>query len=269
MNEQKINLIGGNFKIRIKSMLKFDFKRTLISPLFYIMSGICLLMPVLIFVMTTMMDGTVSTDQAGNQVVIEGFKSVWQALGSVSGEGMAMSMDLTSMCNINMLYFLIAVFVCVFIAEDFKSGYAKNLFTVRSKKIDYVISKTMIGFFASAVMFICFFIGALIGGAVSGISFALESVNVGNVMACLLSKILLCLIFVSVYTLASVFAKQRSWLSILISLCVGMLFYTVAPMTTPLNSGFLNIILCLAGGVGFAVGIGALSNLVLKKTSTI
>ena len=269
MNEQKINLIGGNFKIRIKSMLKFDFKRTLISPLFYIMSGICLLMPVLIFVMTTMMDGTVSTDQAGNQVVIEGFKSVWQALGSVSGEGMAMSMDLTSMCNINMLYFLIAVFVCVFIAEDFKSGYAKNLFTVRSKKIDYVISKTTIGFFASAVMFICFFIGALIGGAVSGISFALEPVNVGNVMACLLSKILLCLIFVSVYTLASVFAKQRSWLSILISLCVGMLFYTVAPMTTPLNSGFLNIILCLAGGVGFAVGIGALSNLVLKKTSTI
>lgn len=47
--------------------------------------------------------------------------------------------------NINMLYFFVAVFVCLFVSDDFRSGYAKNLFTVRSKKSDYVISKTLVG----------------------------------------------------------------------------------------------------------------------------
>ena len=43
-----------------------------------------------------------------------------------------------------MLYFFIAVFVGVFVAEDFRSGYAKNIFTVRVQKGNYVISKTVV-----------------------------------------------------------------------------------------------------------------------------
>ena len=34
---------------------------------------------------------------------IEAFDNVWQTIGSVSGEGAAMSMDLTGMCNINLV----------------------------------------------------------------------------------------------------------------------------------------------------------------------
>ena len=81
------------------------------------MVGVSLVIPILILVMTTMMDGTVSVNpQTGEKTVIEGFKNVWQIIGSVSGGDMAaMSMDLTSMCNINMMFFLIAVFVCIFI----------------------------------------------------------------------------------------------------------------------------------------------------------
>lgn len=38
---------------------------------------------------------------------------------------------------------------------------------------------------------------------------------------------------------------------------------------TPLGSTVMNVILCLAGGVLFAVALGAVSNTVLKKTSLV
>lgn len=82
-----------------------------------------------------------------------------------------MSMDLTGMCNINMMYFLIAVFLCIFVADDFRSGYAKNLFAVRSKKVDYCISKTAVGFVGGVIMIAAYFVGAMLGGAIAGLSF--------------------------------------------------------------------------------------------------
>ena len=41
------------------------------------------------------------------------------------------------------------------------------------------------------------------------------------------------------------------------------------PMLSPLDAGALNVLLCIAGGGVLAVGMGAISNLVLKKTSLI
>lgn len=117
----------STFSKRLKSMLKVDFKRMFTMPLVYIMAGVSLALPILILVMTTMMGGEADTATATE--AMQGFINVWQSIGSVSGS--SMGMDLTSMCNINMLYFLVAVLVCVFVSEDFRSGYAKNLFTVR------------------------------------------------------------------------------------------------------------------------------------------
>ena len=58
------------FKKRLMSMLKVDFKRMLISPIFYIMVGIALVIPILILVMTTMMAGTESIDPVTNEITI-------------------------------------------------------------------------------------------------------------------------------------------------------------------------------------------------------
>ncbi len=185
-----VNFEKNTFKKRIKSMLGVDLRRMFTSPLFYIMVGASLVIPILILVMTTMMDGTVSVNpQTGKETVMEGFKNVWQIIGAVSGGEQTMSMDITSMCNINMMFFLISIFVCLFVGDDFRSGYAKNLFTVRSKKDDYVISKTITCFIAGASMIIAFFIGAMIGGAIASLPFALEGANVFNVIMCMLSKV--------------------------------------------------------------------------------
>lgn len=51
-------------------------------------------------------------------------------------------------------------------AEDFQSGYATNLFTIRARKGDYIASKTFYGFLAGAIFLVCFFVGALLGGAI-------------------------------------------------------------------------------------------------------
>ncbi len=277
---ENIRFESYTFKARLSRMLAVDFRRMLRSPLFYIMVAACFVMPILILVMITLMEGTVMVDpQTGAESVMEGFDHVWQIIGSVSdtslmGDGTtggtaAMSMDITSMCNINMLYFFVSVLVCVFVSEDFRSGYAKNLFTVRAKKSDYVISKTLVCFFGGALMMIAFFGGAMIGGAMAGLPFDMEGFHGGNLVMCLLSKVLLVAVFVPIYLVMAVVAKQKLWLSILLSMMVGMFLFMMIPMLTPLNATLMNPLLCVAGGCMFGFGIGAVSNQVLKKTALV
>ena len=264
--------------MRVKSMLRVDFRRMFKMPLLYIIVAVCLVMPILILVMTTMMDGTVSVDpQTGAETVIEGFDNVWQIIGSVSSDtgassdaaAMGAGMSLTSMCNVNMLYFAIAVLVCVFVAEDFRSGYAKNLFTVRAKKSDYVLSKTLVCSAGAALMILAFFVGSLLGGAIAGLPFDMVGFGIVELVMCVLSKMLLVTVFVPIYLIMSVAAKQRLWLSLILSFMVGMFLFMMIPLLTPLNATALNVLLCLAGGALFGIGLGAISNLVLKKTSLV
>lgn len=260
----------NTFKKRLSSMLAVDFRRAFTSPLYYLMVGISLVIPILILVMVTMMDGSVSVNpQTGEETIMKGFDTVWQIIGSAGGDAGAMSMDITSMCNINMMYFAIAAFVCIFISDDFRSGYAKNLFTVRSRKDDYIISKMAISFVAGASMLIAFFVGSMLGGAMAGLSFDLGSVSVANVVMSMLAKIFLVSIFAAIFVMAAVIAKQKLWLSILLSLGIGMLFFTMVPMITPLNAGIVNVILCLVGGAIFSAGIGIGSYHILRKTSIV
>ena len=271
----EINFERNTFSKRLCSMLKVDFRRMFTMPLIYIIVAACLVMPIIILVMTTMMDGTVSHNpQTGEETVVEGFKNVWQIIGSVSSDATAgteaeMDMSITSMCNINMLYFFIAVLVCVFVAEDFRCGYAKNLFTIRAEKSDYVISKTLVCFVGGALMILAFFIGSMLGGAISGLSFEMIGFNVGNAVMCILSKIILASVFVPIYLVLSVAAKQRIWLSILLSLMVGMFLFMMIPMLTPLNATIMNVGICLVDGALFGVGLGAISKVILSKTSLV
>lgn len=90
-----------------------------------------------------------------------------------------------------------------------------------------------------------------------------------NLVMCMLAKIFLMPVFISIFVLVSVAAKQKAWLSICGSLGGGMLLFMMVGMITPLSSTMLNVILCLAGGILFAFGLGIASNAVLKKTSLV
>ncbi len=254
----------GDFSKRLKTMLKVDTRRMFTMPTVWIMFAISLALPVLILVMTSFMGGMPAAEQTVRTE--EMFTNVWQAIGSAGGN--AMSMDLTSMCNINLLYFLVAIFVCLFVGEDFRSGYVKNLFTVRSKKTDYVLSKTIVLFVASVGIFLLYFIGAMIGGGIAGLSFDTSAVgaSAGGIIACMISKIFFALVFVSIALTLATVGKQRLWLSILGSLAAGMLLFTMIPMMTPLNAGAFHVVLCVLGGPLFAAGLGAVSIVILNKT---
>ncbi len=263
-----IKLDVKDFAQRLRSMLRVDLRRMFTMPTVWIMLGVSLALPIVILAMTSFVGGTSVNPQTGAQETIETFTNVWQAIGSSGG---AMSMDLTSMCNINLLYFLAAIFVCVFVGEDFRSGYVKNLFTVRSQRADYVASKTLTLFAAVAAMFALYFVGALIGGGIAGLSFDVAAVgaSVGGIVACMISKIFFALVFVSIALTLAVVGKQRLWLSILGSLAGGMLLFTMIPMMTPLDSGAFNVALCVIGGTLFAVGLGAISTVILNKTDIV
>lgn len=264
----KIKFEHQSFAKRLKSMLVVDFRRMFTMPFLYIMLGCCLVMPILILVMTTMMDGSVSVNpQTGAETVVEEFKNTWQAIGTLSNA--PMSMDITSMCNINILYFLLSVFVCVFVGADFRSGYAKNLFTVRAKKTDYIISKTAAGFVGGTLMLLAFFIGTILGGAIAGLSFEMNGFGIGGLVMCMLSKIVLVAVFVPIYLLMSVIAKEKTWLSIILSMMTGMFLFMMIPMITPLDANLLHVILCLAGAAMFSFGLGAVSNMKLKKNNIV
>lgn len=268
MSDAKFESIG--FSERVKRMLKVNFRRAFKSKLFYILIACALVMPILMTVMMSMMDGTESVNPETNEVtVIQGPENAWQNIGTLPGGEQMGGNEVFAMCNINMMFMAVAVFVCVFISEDFRSGYAKNLFTVRAKRNDYVISKTVIGFVCGALMIIAYFIGSMLGGAISGLSFDLHGLNVGNIIFCLISKILLMLVFVPIFTAISIGAKQKTWLAVCGSLGGGMLLFMTVSMITPLGSTPLNAVLCLAGGTLFSIGLGAISELILKKTSLV
>ena len=254
---------------RIKSMLRVDFKRMFKSKLFYIILACALVMPILMTVMMAMMDGSVSVDpQTGAESVMEGPENTWQNIGTLPGEPMG-GAEIFARCNINMAFMGVCVFVCLFISDDFRSGYAKNLFTVRAKKGDYVISKTLAGFVCGGLMLLAYLLGSVLGGAIAGLSFDLRGLTALNLVMCMLGKIFLMLVFVSIFTLISVAAKQKAWLAICGSLGGGMLLFMMVSMITPLGSTPLNVLLCLVGGVLFAFGLGAVSKIVLKKTSLV
>lgn len=267
--ENTIKFPKYDFGKRLRSMLKVDFRRMFKSKLFYILIACALVLPILMTVMMSMMDGSVSVNpQTGIETIMEGPENAWQNIGTLPREPLGGD-EIFMMCNINMAFMGVAVFVCLFISDDFRSGYAKNLFTVRAKRGEYVVSKTVSGFICGAFMLVAYFIGSVLGGAISGLSFDLHGLNAGNIAMCMLAKIFLMLVFVSIFTLISVAAKQKAWLAICGSLGGGMLLFMMVSMITPLGSTFMNVILCLAGGTLFAVGLGAISKVVLKKTSLV
>lgn len=258
-----------SFGKRVKSMLKVDFRRMFKSKLFYILIACALVIPIIMTVMMSMMDGQESVNQqTGEITIMEGPENAWQNIGTLPGEPLSGD-EIFMMCNINMAFMGVAVFICLFISDDFRSGYAKNLFTVRAKRGEYVVSKTVSGFICGALMLIAYLIGSILGGAISGLSFDLHGLNAGNIVMCMLSKIFLMLVFVSIFTLVSVAAKQKAWLSICGSLGGGMLLFMMVSMITPLGSTAINVVLCAVGGALFAFGLGAASNTVLKKTSLV
>ncbi len=244
---------------RVKSMLKLDFYRLLHTPAFYITLIVSAIIPALL--LTT--SGMSTVDQYGNEqppAIV--YTNVWQLIESLGGSAVAENpMDFAGFANINMVYIFAGVLSSIFVAHDYSSGFVKNIFTVHSKKGDYVISKTIVSTVGGIGLLAAYVLGTVISGAIMQKSF---SVDVGGLIACLISKAFLTMIFSALFLSVSVFFRSKLWLTIICTFLFGMMLYPAASVAT-LTSDFLTVLLTLVAGVGGAVAIGSVSTLILNK----
>ena len=266
------NMIGKEvfenpkFTDRVKSMLKLDFYRLFHTPLFYIMLAIAAIIPAMVLALTVadMSAPQVNSAHVANtpQMQMPEFDNAWQMVESLGGSAIADNpLDFAGFMNINMLFIFAGLLMAIFIAHDYSSGFVKNIFTVHSQKVDYVISKTAIGIFGGAGMIITYIFGTVIAGLLTGKAFDVE---VGGLIFCLISKMLLMGVFCSLFVGVAVFFKNKLWLTIVFTFLFGMMLYPAASFAT-LGSTAITMLIALVIGAAGAVAIGAVSNLFLKK----
>ena len=251
------------FGSRMRSMLKLDFYRLFHTPAFYIMLLVAALIPALILTTSGLEapapavgGAPVSTAPA---MVID---NVWQLVESTGGSAVAENpLDFGGFANINMVFIFAGLLMAIFVAHDYSSGFVKNIFTVHSKKIDYVISKSVIGVFGGAGMIITYVIGAVVSGLIMGKSF---DVNVAGLVMCLVSKIFLMGIFCSLFLGIAVFFRSKFWLTITFTFLFGMILYPAASVAT-LSSTVATILITLVVGIVGSIAIGSVSGLILRK----
>ena len=261
------------FKNRVKSMLKLDFYRLFHTPLFYIMLAIAAIIPAMVLglsVAETSVPQTNSQYTANNpQAEMPAFDYTWQLIESSENfspvEDGGSAFDMAGFANINMLYIFAGLLMAIFVAHDYSSGYVKNIFTVHSQKIDYVISKSAIGIFSGAAMILTYVFGTVLAGALTGKSFELGIGGVGGLIFCLLSKMFLMGVFCSLFLGIAVFFRNKLWVTIVFTFLFGMMFYPVASFGTTLDSTIIAPLVSLIAGAAGAFAFGAISNFFLKK----
>ena len=82
----------------------------------------------------------------------------------------------------------------------------------------------------ASIMLIAYFVGSLLGGAISGLTFDLHGLTMSNIAMCMAAKIFLMLVFVAIDVIVSVAAKQKAWLCLCGSLGAGMLLFMMVSM---------------------------------------
>ena len=247
---------------RMRSMLKLDFYRLFHTPVFYIMLLVAALIPALLLStagMEPVGSATGAAVQASPSIEIT---NVWQLIESKGGSAIADNpLDFGGFANINMVFIFAGLLMAIFVSHDYSSGFVKNIFTVHSKKIDYVISKSAAGVFGGIGMIISYVIGAVVAGLITGKDFDVE---IAGLVMCLVSKMLLMFVFCSLFLIVAVFFRHKLWLTIVFTFLLGMLLYPAASVAT-LSATIITILIAFVAGVIGAIAFGSISTLILKK----
>ena len=257
------NIVEPKFSSRMRSMLKLDFYRLFHTPAFYIMLLVAAIIPALLLTtagIETPAAGAVATPATAAPAME--ITNTWQLIESTGGSAIAENpLDFGGFANINMVFIFAGLLMAIFVAHDYSSGFAKNIFTVHSKKMDYVVSKSAIGVFGGACMILTYVIGAAASGLIMGKTF---DVNVSGLIMCLVSKIFLMGVFCALFLGIAVFFRNKLWMTIIFTFLFGMILYPAASVATLGATVVTTLISLVAGGIG-AIAFGAVSTLILKK----
>ena len=261
-----------SFASRMRSMLKLDFYRLFHTPAFYIMLLVAAMIPALLLTTAGIDPSTTGAATGGIPGSVPAaanaatpameITNTWQLIESTGGSAIAENpLDFGGFANINMVFIFAGLLMAIFVAHDYSSGFAKNIFTVHSKKMDYVASKSSIGVFSGVCMIITYVIGAVASGLITGKSF---DVNMSGLVMCLMSKMLLMGVFCSLFLGIAVFFRNKLWLTIVFTFLFGMILYPAGSVAT-LSATVVTVLISLLVGAIGAIAFGAVSAFILKK----
>ena len=198
-----------SFGKRLKGMLGVDFYRLFHTPLYYIFLAIAALIPALII-------GTSGMENPDGTTAAALYTNVWNAIAADTP--LYAFSNMGEYANMNMVFIFGGIMVSIFIGNDYRSGYVKQLFTTHAKKQDYMMSKTITCAFAMACMCVTYLLGAIGAGALVGMSF---EANMGSVILAFLSKMVMSLGWASLYTFLNVIFRKYFGISIASSFFFG------------------------------------------------
>lgn len=260
-----------SFGKRIKGMLGVDFYRLFHTPMFYVFLLISALISAMVLGMTSMpsADGTITEPL---------YTNAWQIVAAQTPLYVVNS--IADYANMNMVFIFGGIMVSIFIGHDYKSGYVKQLFTIHSKKQDYMISKALTGAFSMACMCVTYLIGGVVAGLLTGMSF---EVNVGSLICAIAGKMIMSLGWASLYTFLNIIFRRYFGLSIASSFFFGTgiliigaaaimgnnsalnIFLYGSSVYACLSSSIVTVLVCLAVSVVWSVIYTALGTRILSK----
>ncbi len=270
-----IKFESPTFARRIKGMLGVDFYRLFHTPLFYIFLAIAAIIPAMVSAMTMM------PDQNG-QTMEPLYSNVWQIIAA--SKSLYVIEGIADYANMNMVFIFGGIMVSIFIGNDYRSGYVKQLFTTHAKKQDYMISKSLVCAFAMACMCLTYLIGGTVGGLLVGYE---TDVNVGSLMIAILGKIVMSLGWASLYTFLNVIFRRYFGISVASSFFFGTgiliigaaaivenlaiptdflnIFLYGASVNANLSSGIGSLLICMVVSVAWAVIYNVAGTRLLNK----
>ncbi|MDE7439319.1 MAG: ABC transporter permease [Clostridia bacterium] len=253
---------------RLKGMLGVDFYRLFHTPLLYIFLLIAALIPALVSMGSMGGDG----ETAGM------FTNAWQIIAA--NKPLYVVSDIGDYANMNMVFIFGGIMISIFIGHDYKSGYVKQLFTTHAKKEDYMISKSLLGAFSMLGMCVTYFIGGVLSGVFTGLSF---SINAGSLVCAILGKMIMSLGWASLYTFINVIFRSKFGISIALCFFLGTgipvigaaavvgntpalnIFLYGSSVYACLSANVLSLFICLMNSVVWAVVYNVLGTLILNK----
>ena len=271
---QELKFESPSFSKRLKAMLGVDFYRLFHTPLYYIFLAIAALIPALII-------GTSGMENPDGTVAAALYTNVWNAIAADTP--LYAFSNMGEYANMNMVFIFGGIMVSIFIGNDYRSGYVKQLFTTHAKKQDYMMSKTITCAFAMACMCVTYLLGAIGAGALVGMSF---EANMGSVILAFLSKMVMSLGWASLYTFLNVIFRKYFGISIASSfffgtglpiIAVGMIlgnnlgsilniFLYGSSVYACLGATPVTLIVCLLVSVAWAVIYNVAGTRVLNKS---
>lgn len=229
---RELNFESPSFVKRLKGMLGVDFYRLFHTPMYYIFLAIAAIIPAMIL-------GTMGMENPQTGVAAAPlYTNVWHIIAAQ--KPLYVVSDIAEYANMNMVFIFGGIMVSIFIGHDYKSGYVKQLFTTHARKIDYMLSKTLVCAFAMACMCITYLLGAVAAGLLTGISF---EVNAGALVCALLGKIIMSLGWASLYTFLNIIFRKYFGISIASSFFFGTGILIIGAAAILGNSSVLNIFL--------------------------